>query len=604
MPDLGNCHSRVIKSLGLVFGDIGTSPIYTVGAILLFLLPTTGNILGIISLVIWTLFIIITVQYVWLAMSLGTKGEGGTIVLKGIISTLVKPGITLSVVSFLTICGIALFIGDGVITPAISILSAVEGIDLIPGCEGIGAGGILLIAALIAIGLFAIQKRGTEHIAWMFGPIMLVWFAALAVTGAAAILAAPQVLLALSPTFAFAFIMENGITSFFVMSAVILCVTGGEALYADMGHLGREPIVKGWYCIFPALVLSYLGQGAFVIASGHTHNVLFTMVNAIFPYVYIPFLILSIAATVIASQAMISGMFSIVYQAMNTRLLPRMKIDYTSTELRSQIYIDTINWLLLFAVLVVMVGFGSSENLSSAYGLAVSGTMLISVMLMLVIFTLRADALKAVVCSVLIIVDTLFLFSSFVKIPAGAYWSLLIAAVPLLVIFAYIRGQDRLHAMLTPVPIAEFLKKYTVAYTTLPKIHGTALYFTGDVSRVSSYVGQVFFQNEILYENNIFVSIQITDNPFGVHTEFDTNLAPGLHVFTIRCGYMEIIDIVELLRAQGIEEKTIFYGIENIVSDRPFWILYGLIKKVSPPFVQFYTLPPEKIHGVVTRVEM
>jgi KUP system potassium uptake protein len=438
----------------------------------------------------------------------------------------------------------------------------------------------------------------------MFGPVMLVWFVALGVTGAVAILATPQVLLALSPTFAFAFIMENGITSFFVMSAVILCVTGGEALYADMGHLGREPIIRGWYCIFPALVLSYLGQGAFVIASGQTHNVLFTMVNAIFPYVYIPFLILSIAATVIASQAMISGMFSIVYQAMNTRLLPRMKVDYTSTELRSQIYIDTINWLLLFAVLVVMVGFGSSENLSSAYGLAVSGTMLISVMLMLVIFILRADALKAVVCSVLIVVDTLFLFSSFVKIPAGAYWSLLIAAVPLLVIFAYIRGQDRLHAMLTPVPIAEFLKKYTVAYTTLPKIHGTALYFTGDVSRVSSYVGQVFFQNEILYENNIFVSIQITDNPFGVNTEFDTNLAPGLHVFTIRCGYMEIIDIVELLRVQGIEEKTIFYGIENIVSDRPFWILYGLIKKVSPPFVQFYTLPPEKIHGVVTRVEM
>jgi KUP system potassium uptake protein len=604
MPDLGNCHSRVIKSLGLVFGDIGTSPIYTVGAILLFLLPTTGNILGIISLVIWTLFTIITVQYVWLAMSLGTKGEGGTIVLRGIITALVKPGITLSVVSFLTICGIALFIGDGVITPAISILSAVEGIGLVPGCEGIGAGGILLIAALIAIGLFMIQKKGTERIAWMFGPVMLVWFVALGVTGAVAILAAPQVLLALSPTFAFAFIMENGITSFFVMSAVILCVTGGEALYADMGHLGREPIVRGWYCIFPALVLSYLGQGAFVIASGQTHNVLFTMVNAIFPYVYIPFLILSIAATVIASQAMISGMFSIVYQAMNTRLLPRMKIDYTSTQLRSQIYIDTINWLLLFAVLVVMVGFGSSENLSSAYGLAVSGTMLISVMLMLVIFILRADALKALVCSVLIVVDTLFLFSSFVKIPAGAYWSLLIAAVPLLVIVAYIRGQDRLHAMLRPVPIAEFLKKYTVAYTTLPKIHGTALYFTGDVSKVSSYVGQVFFQNEILYENNIFVSIQITDNPFGVKSEFDTNLAPGLHVFTLRCGYMEIIDIVELLRAQGIEEKTIFYGIENIVSDRPFWILYGLIKKVSPPFVQFYTLPPEKIHGVVTRVEM
>lgn len=604
MPVLGDCHSRVIKSLGLVFGDIGTSPIYTVGAILLFLIPTTGNILGIISLVIWTLFTIITVQYVWLAMSLGTKGEGGTIVLKGILSTLLKPGVTLSIVSFLTIIGIGLFIGDGIITPAISILSAVEGIGLVPGFEQTGTGVILLIAALIAIGLFAIQKKGTEHVAWMFGPIMLVWFVALGVTGAVAILAAPQVLFALSPTFAFAFIMQNGITSFFVMSAVILCVTGGEALYADMGHLGREPIVKGWYCIFPALVLSYLGQGAFVIAGGQTHNVLFSMVNAIFPLVYIPFLILSIAATVIASQAMISGMFSIVYQAMNTRLLPRMKVDYTSSELRSQIYINTINWLLLFAVLVVMLGFGSSENLSLAYGLAVAGTMLISAILMVLIFILRADALKAVVCSVLIVIDTLFLFSSFVKIPAGAYWSLVMAAIPMLVIFAYIRGQDRLHAMLKPEPIFEFLKKYTAAYTTLPKIHGTALYFTGDVSRVSSYVGQVFFQNEILYENNIFVSIQMTDQPFGVKTDFDTSLAPGLHVFTLRCGYMEIIDIVGLLRAQGIEEKTIFYGIENIMSDKPFWILYGLIKKVSPPIVQFYTLPPEKIHGVVTRVQM
>jgi len=604
MPVLGNCHSRVIKSLGLVFGDIGTSPIYTVGAILLFLLPTTENILGIISLVIWTLFTIITVQYVWLAMSLGTKGEGGTIVLKGILTTLLKPGVALSAVSFLTIIGIALFIGDGVITPAISILSAVEGIRLIPGCAGVGTGEILVIAALIAIGLFVLQKKGTEHVAWMFGPLMLVWFVALGVSGALAILSAPQVLLALSPTFAFGFLMANGIMSFFVMSAVILCVTGGEALYADMGHLGREPIVKGWYCVFPVLVLTYLGQGAFVIAGGETHNVLFSMVYAICPLTYIPFLILSIAATVIASQAMISGMFSIVYQAMNTRLLPRMKIDYTSAELRSQIYIDTINWLLLVAVLVVMFGFGSSENLSSAYGLAVSGTMLISGILMLAIFIIKSDVLKAAVCSVLVVVDILFLFSSFVKIPTGAYWSLCIATVPLLVIIVYIRGQDRLHAMLEPEPISEFLEKYTAAYATLSRIRGTALYFTGDVSKVSAYVGQVFFQNEIMYENNIFVSIQITDQPFGVTSEFDTSLAPGLHVFTVRCGYMEIIDIVQLLRAQGIEEKTIFYGIENIVSDRFFWKFYSIIKKISPPFVQFYSLPPEKIHGVVTRVLM
>jgi KUP system potassium uptake protein len=604
MPVLENGHSRVIKSLGLVFGDIGTSPIYTVGAILLFLLPTTGNVLGIISLVIWTLFTIITVQYVWLAMSLGTKGEGGTIVLRGILATLLKPGITLSAVTILTVAGIALFIGDGVITPAISILSAVEGIALVPGFSGFAGTDVLLIAALIAIGLFIIQKKGTEHVAWMFGPVMLVWFVALGITGAIAIIAAPQVLLALSPTFAFAFVMENGITSFFVMSAVILCVTGGEALYADMGHLGREPIIKGWYCIFPALVLSYLGQGAYVIAGGSTKNVLFSMVHAIIPIGYVPFLILSIAATVIASQAMISGMFSIVYQAMNTKLLPRMKIDYTSAELRSQIYIDTINWLLMAAVLVVMIGFGSSENLSSAYGLAVAGTMLISAILMLLIFILRAEAVKAMVCGLLIEVDVLFLLSSFVKIPTGAYWSVLIAALPFVIILAYILGQDRLHDMLRPVPLEDFIPKYTAAYNTLPKIHGTALYFTGEVSKVSSYVPQIFFQNEILYENNIFVSIVTQDKPFGVTTEFDTNLAPGLQVFTVRCGYMEIVDLIQLLRAQGIEEKTIFYGIENIVSDRFFWKIYSIIKKVSPPFVQFYTLPPEKIHGVVTRVVM
>jgi KUP system potassium uptake protein len=604
MPVLGNCHSQVIKSLGLVFGDIGTSPIYTVGAILLFLLPTTGNILGIISLVIWTLFTIITVQYVWLAMSLGTKGEGGTIVLKGILTTLLKPGVTLSVVSFLTIIGIALFIGDGVITPAISILSAVEGIQLIPGYERIGTGAILIIAALIAIGLFAIQKKGTERVAWMFGPIMLVWFVALGVSGALAILSAPQVLLALSPTYAFAFIVENGLTSFFVMSAVILCVTGGEALYADMGHLGREPIVRGWYCVFPALVLSYLGQGAFVLAGGQTHTVLFSMIYSINPIIYIPFLLLSIAATVIASQAMISGMFSIVYQAMTTRLLPRMKVDYTSTELRSQIYIDTVNWLLLLAVLVVMFEFRSSENLASAYGLAVSGTMLISAIMMLMIYTLRAEALRAVVCSVLVIINGLFLVSTSFKIPAGAYWSIFIASIPLIVIITYILGQERLHAMLEPQPLAGFLEKYTGAYATLPKIRGTALFFTGDVSMVSAYVGQVFFQNEIMYENNIFVSIQITDQPFGVTSEFDTNLAPGLHVFTVRCGYMEIIDIVGLIRAQGIEEKTIFYGMENVVSDKIFWKFYSIIKKISPPFVQFYSLPPEKIHGVITRVLM
>ncbi|MFA6364270.1 KUP/HAK/KT family potassium transporter [Methanoregula sp.] len=604
MTETGTSSSKIVKSLGLVFGDIGTSPIYTVGAILLFLLPTTGNILGLVSLVTWTLFTIITVQYIWLAMSLSDKGEGGTIVLKTILDSLLKPGILASVVSVLTIVGIALFIGDGVITPAISILSAVEGILLIPGCEDMGGAVILLIAALIAIGLFFFQKRGTDRIAWAFGPVMVIWFSALAVSGAFSIIGAPQVLFALSPTFALGFILENGWASLIVMSAVILCITGGEALYADMGHLGREPIVKGWIVVFPALLLSYLGQGAFILQTGTTHNVLFAMINTISPIIYVPFLILSIGATVIASQAMISGMFSIVYQGMTTRIIPKMKVEYTSSELRSQIYIDAVNWLLLAAVLVVMFEFRSSENLASAYGLAVSGSMAISALLMAIIFLYQHKPLKMVISGVLIIVDGLFFISTLFKIPHGAFWSFVIAAIPLIVIVTFIVGQEKLHAMQKSLPLEEFLPRYRKNFATFAKIRGTALYFIGDVRNLPPYISQVFFQNEIMYENNIFVSIKVTEKPFGVTTDFDTNLAPGIHVFTVTAGYMEIVDVVALLKERGIDEKTIFYGVENVVSDSPLWGLYAIIKKNSPPFVQFYSLPPEKIHGVVTRVVM
>ncbi|MFA7303656.1 MAG: KUP/HAK/KT family potassium transporter [Methanoregula sp.] len=596
--------SQIIKSLGVVFGDIGTSPIYTIGAILLFMIPTVGNIIGLLSLIVWSLIIVITVQYAWLAMYLGSKGEGGTIVLKGLLTTRLKNPHMISFVSVLTIIGVALFIGDGVITPAISILSAVEGIRLIPGFGGIWGGWILLVGICIAIALFVFQKRGTERVAWAFGPIMLVWFLALAVSGIVSIASAPQVLFALNPAYAAGFLAENGIGSFFVLSAVLLCVTGGEALYADMGHLGKEPIVKGWYCIFPALVISYLGQGAYVLNHPDAHTVLFSMVQGQAALLFVPFLILSIAATVIASQAMISGMFSIMYQGMMTRIIPKMKIEFTSPDLRSQIYIDAVNWMLLAAVIIVMLEFKTSENLASAYGLAVAGTMTISAIMMTMIFTLRLDLTKAVISGVLIVVDSIFLLSAFVKIPHGAYWSFIIAAIPLIIIVAFVRGQDQLHRMLRPERLKEFLPEYKKAYATLPKVHGTALFFTTDKNHISPYIARVMFKNEILYEENVLVSIRITDHPFGIDTRHDRELAPGLHAFLITAGYMEIVNIIGLLRAEGIEEKTIFYGMENIVSEKFFWKLYGLLKKVTPAFVQFYELPPEKIHGVITRVVM
>jgi KUP system potassium uptake protein len=604
MAFLSPSSSKIIKALGVVFGDIGTSPIYTIGAILLFILPTIENILGLLSLIVWSLIIIISVQYAWLAMNLGSKGEGGTIVLKGLLTSNLKNPQVISFVSVLTIIGVALFIGDGVITPAISILSAVEGIRLIPGFAGIWGGWILLIGICIACVLFIFQKKGTERVAWAFGPIMLVWFLSLAVTGIISIASAPQVLLALNPWYAVGFLMQNGLGSFIILSAVLLCVTGGEALYADMGHLGKEPIVKGWYCIFPALVLSYFGQGAYVLNNPEAHSILFSMVQDQAALLYVPFLFLSICATIIASQAMISGMFSIMYQGMMTQIIPKMKIEFTSSELRSQIYIDAVNWMLLAAVLVVMLEFKTSENLASAYGLAVAGTMTISAIMMTMIFTIRSDLFRAIISGVLIVVDLIFFLSAFLKIPQGAYWSFIIAAVPLVIIVTYILGQEKLHRMLKPVGLEEFLSVYQKKFTELPKLHGTALFFTADNDRISPYIPQVMFKNEILYENNILISIRITDFPFGVYTGYDRDIAPGLHTFMVTTGYMEIIDIIGLLRSEGIEEKTIFYGMENIISDRFFWKLYGLLKKVTPAFVHFYELPPEKIHGVITRVVM
>jgi len=593
--------SRVLKALGLVFGDIGTSPIYTIGIILLALVPNEDNIFGIISLIFWSLFLIITVQYVWIAMHVGTKGEGGTIVLKEVLTDLLKNSSLVPYISFLAIIGVCLFMGDGVITPAISILSAVEGIRLVPGLEETSGTVLLLIAATIAICLFALQRKGTDSISWAFGPVMAIWFFSLSFTGLVSLVSAPHILFALSPHYALGFLLENGLTSLIVLSAIVLCVTGGEALYADMGHLGREPIVKGWYVVFPALMLSYLGQGAFVLEHGSTGTVLFSMVSSIIGPLYVPFLLLSIGATIIASQAMISGMFSIVYQAMTTRIIPKIKIDYTSSALRSQIYIDTVNWLLLLAVLVVMAAFQSSENLGAAYGLAVAGDMSISAFMLLLIFALKKDPVKAGTLCILLGINLTFFIACLTKLPHGAYWSFLLAFIPFVIIMIFIQGQQKLRSIFRPIPYEEFIEKYHQLYRESCKISGAALYFTSDVRSISPYIGQIFFQNNIIYKQNIMVSVRIKGYPFGVTSDYQEGLAEGLSAFIIEAGYMEIVDIEALLRERGIFEKTIFYGIENIISDRMIWNLFGLMKKASPPFVQFYSLPPEKIHGVVTR---
>ncbi|HGE70802.1 TPA: potassium transporter Kup [Candidatus Poribacteria bacterium] len=594
----------IIKSLGLVFGDIGTSPIYTLTVIFLLTRPSEHHVIGVLSLIIWTLIILVFVEYAWLAMSLGKKGEGGTIVLKEILIPLLKKGRRVSFITFLSYIGISLLIGDGVITPAISILSAVEGLLLVPGLEKTDQTILIFIAGLIALALFSIQRKGTEKIAGAFGPLMLLWFLSLITSGILSIIKFPIVLKAVNPYYALEFLYENNILGFFVLSEVTLCATGGEALYADMGHLGRKPILRAWYFVFVALIINYLGQGAYMIKYPDAHNVLFEMIFYQSPYVYIPFLILSIIATIIASQAMISGMFSIVYQGITTHIMPMFRIDFTSTELRSQIYIGTINWFLLFSVLFVMYEFKESSKLATAYGLAVTGTMTITGIMMTWIFYLKRKNYLCFISLVVTVIDIVYLLSNCYKIPHGGYWSIIIGLVPFLTIIIYTKGQKKLYTKLKAVPLSEFLIKYNSFYKTNNKINGTALFFIKDPNEIPPFIIRSMFVNKILYKYNIIVTIIKRDDPFGVTGFFKEDLAPGLKVFEIQIGYMEVPDIEDILKEAGIEENTIFYGLEDIVTTNPIWKIFSIIKRLNPTFVQFYKLPSHKLHGVVTRVEI
>lgn len=594
----------IIKSMGLVFGDIGTSPIYTLTVIFAITKPTQDNIYGIVSLIFWTLVILVHLEYSILAMSLSRKGEGGTIVLKEILSRMLQPGKGLALITLLSFFGVALLLGDGVITPAISILSAVEGMVLIPGLEATRQGVLILIAAIIAIGLFIFQDKGTDKVAKAFGPIMVLWFGALTVSGLIGISSHPAILKALSPWYAVNFMLHHGIIGFFVLSEVILCATGGEALYADMGHLGRKPIRHAWYFVFVALVINYLGQGAYLLNNPQAKNILFSMIKWEAPLLYIPFLILTITATVIASQALISGVFSIVYQGITTRILPLLKVDYTSTHLKSQIYIGSVNWLLLALVIMIMLIFQKSEHLAAAYGLAVTGTMTITGIMMVVIFSRTKKKWKVPLALFVTLMDILFLVSNLYKLPHGGYWSLILASVPLITILVWTKGQRALYRALRPLELDTFEMAYEQIYAKGKNIPGTGLFFVKEYSVVPPYVVHCIIRSNIIYERNVFISIVRTDEPFGLVSELKSGIATGLDAFEISAGYMEHLEIETLLAENGIKEKVIFYGVEDISTPNPIWKLFATIKRQTPTFVQFNKLPSSRLQGVVTRVEM
>jgi KUP system potassium uptake protein len=602
-PESESFLGGVIKSMGLVFGDVGTSPIYTLTVIFALTKPTYDNVLGILSLVVWTLTILVTVEYAWLATSLSRKGQGGEIVLREILLPHLKSGRAIAFSGFLTFMGVSLLLGDGVITPAITILSAVEGMLIIPGMENLDQTMLIGIAAAIAITLFVFQSRGSDRIAAAFGPIMLIWFSTLALSGLASLMTMPDIIKVVNPWYAVNFFQQHGFAAFFVLSEVILCATGGEALYADMGHLGRKPILRAWYFVFVALVINYMGQGVFAIQHPEAKHYLFGMVQNQASSLYIPFLLLTVIATIIASQSIISGVFSIVYQGITTRLMPLMKIDYTSRKLQSQIYIGAVNWALMVSVIFIMFIFQKSSNLAAAYGMAVTGSMTITSLMMIMVFS-HTTRWKVPIALTVCLIDFIYLASTFTKLPNGAYWSLIIASAPFLVMLIYTKGQKMLFRRLMPLDMETFLISYEQVYGKGRNIAGTALFFTRQGMVVSPYIVHCILGSNIIYENNIFISITRTEEPFGVETRYQPDLGSGLHFLDIMAGYMTVINIEKLLKENGIKEKIIFYGVEEISTKNPIWQVFSVIKKLSPNFVQFHKLPAGKLHGVVTRVEM
>jgi KUP system potassium uptake protein len=595
---------NIIHAMGVVFGDIGTSPIYTLSIVFTLTIPTKENIFGILSLIFWTLIMLVTVQYAWLAMSLSIRGEGGIIVLKEILTSLLKKGRRVGFITFLGYIGVSLLIGDGVITPAISILSAVEGLKLIPQLSKISLTSIILITSVITILLFAIQHRGTDKVASSFGPIMFLWFLSLFFSGFFYLIHIPDIFLALSPLYAINFFIHNGLPGFFVLSEVILCATGGEALYADMGHLGAKPIRQAWSIVFFALIINYFGQGAYILEHNDTEQVLFKLVSSFSEVLYIPFLILTLLATIIASQAMISAVMSLVFQGINIGIFPLMRIKFTSQKLRSQIYIPAVNKFLLLAVLLMILVFKESHNLAAAYGLAVTATMFISSVFIVTIFYIKKNYLKSLIGFIVLIITGFYLVAVTHKIPYGGYWSVIIAIFVFGVMMLWINGMTKLRRFLRATSLDIFVESFKQIYETGNYIKGEAIFFTKNITSVSPYILHCMFRTGIIYEKNVLVSVETSDKPYGVKLESYEKVTEGLYIARITYGYMESPDLPKLFKQWGFSEKAIFYGAEEIKTSKPLLKIFAILKRLAPNWISFFDFPYNKLHGVVTRIEI
>ncbi|WP_240097577.1 potassium transporter Kup [Thermomonas flagellata] len=622
-PAAGGLAGLIVGAIGVVFGDIGTSPLYTVKEAFIphyGLVPDHDTVLGVLSLIFWALMIMVTLKYVVIIMRADNEGEGGIMALMTLAQrTLPRDSRSAYAVGILGIFGASLFFGDGVITPAISVLSALEGIEVAaPSLHH----WIVPLAVLILVALFATQRYGTARVGKVFGPITLVWFASLAVLGVVNILHSPEVLKALSPWWAVKFFLAHGWHGIFILGAVVLAVTGGEALYADMGHFGKRPIRYAWYTVvLPALMLNYLGQGALVLEDpSAVKNPFYVGVPE---WARWPMIALATAATVIASQAVITGAFSVARQAMQLGYIPRMQIRHTSSDTIGQIYVPGVNWLLMVLVITLVLAFRSSTALATAYGVSVSGTMLIDTLLLALLAKAKWTRDRwwvLPVAAVVVVIDLGFLIANGAKFFDGAWFPIVLGLVVFTMLRTWRRGRELLHQEVRKegIQLDTFLPGLMLSPPV--RVPGTAIFMTADKGVVPHALLHNLKHNKVLHERNIFLTVETLAVPYARKGERlkITSIGDDFYRVVIRFGFMETPDVPRALMQTCDQcdlvidpmDTTYFTSRETIVASAhrgmPVWRdkLFAFMHRNAAPATSFFHIPGNRIVELGTQVQI
>ena len=612
-----------LAAMGVVYGDIGTSPLYTLkecfdpdhGVPL-----TPENIYGIASLVFWAIIIVVTLKYVLFVMRADNRGEGGILALLAL--ALRATGTDKNHVGILMVLGLigaALFFGDGMITPAISVLSAVEGLEV---GTPIFTPFVVPITLVVLIGLFAIQSHGTELVGRLFGPVMVVWFFALGALGLTEIVGHPAVLGSLNPAYGLSFLFNHGWAAFMVLGSVVLAVTGGEALYADMGHFGKLPIQISWFIlVLPALVLNYFGQAALMLDNPEAaKNPFYLLVPEIGLY---PMVILATLATVIASQAVISGVFSLSRQAVQLGYSPRLEIKHTSDEEEGQIYIPRANWGLLVAIIALVVGFKSSSNLAAAYGIAVTGTMATTTILALVVARFQWKWplwLCLAMGAAFLVVDLAFFGANLLKVANGGWFPLAVGAAMFLLMATWRRGRQILTKRLAEgaMPLDMFLAQQKDSQSII-RVRGTAIFMTGDTATVPIALLHNLKHNKALHQRVVFMTVQTEDIPRVAARDrvVVEGLVEGFYRITVRYGFVQEPDIPRVLRlckAFGLEfdmmDTSFFLGRETLIPsvhpEMAEWRerLFVVMSRNAVSATDFFRIPAGRVVELGTQVQL